>query len=153
VRSTGIVSSEHCPSRKIPEFGYFPDDLREVFGADESRHVFEQQESGADDSDDFSCGWPLVPWIGLTESLAAGREWLAGEACRNDISHASVSFREAAKNKFADVSTIDGCIFENAILDSLLEDTTAILVPFDVSNGFPSKQHGAKDSAACSCEE
>jgi hypothetical protein len=127
--------------------------LRKVFGADESRNVFEQQESGSDNFDNFSCGRPLVPWVRFTESLATGCEWLTGEACRNDISHASVSFREAAKNKFADVSTINGCIFENAILDSLLEDTAAILVPFDVSNGFPSEQHGSKDSAACSCEE
>jgi hypothetical protein len=102
--------------------------------------VFQEADLRSNDANASDCGWPHVSRIVLAQLRSGDRERLAGEACRNCISHPAIQLRKTEVDEIADVHAEHWRRREESVLDSLPGDLTTIVVPLDVADRSPAEE-------------
>jgi len=146
VRRPNVVSPKlQRSSNFIPKSAQVFDNHGQI--AADSGHIFKQYESGLNNSNDCCCGRPLVAFIAPPLAFSGNAEWLAWEAGGKDVNQSRIDCGIPITDECFDIAE-DRCIGQDTITDSGGEDSLAIIVPFNISDGMESKEHRSEKSAA-----
>jgi hypothetical protein len=147
VRRSDIGSSQHCPSRVIPERGQITEDNSEP-PSKESWTVLHEDVAGSNFANDPSHVGPhSTSLAGDSLSLSGDADVLARKASSHDV------------NKSAPRSSVKGLYVipyrewrETAIVLSCHQDGLAVWFPLDGADASVSKHLSGKDASTSACE-
>jgi hypothetical protein len=147
VRSSGVVCSQHAPSRIEPHRGQVTEHGSEVAGRSEPWDVFQERESRSNHAKHGGGCWPHVPLVVGSASLSGNTEGLARESCRHDISHAPISLGVPITEECSDIAK-DGGFVEESVGDARGKHSLTVDVSLDIPDRPPSNQPTAEEPAA-----
>ena len=119
--------------------------------AADSGHIFQQNESGADNPDNIGCCGPHVPFVIGMFTLSGDAERLTGKPRGKDINHSRIAFGVPVTDECFDIAE-DGGVMQDPVTDSGGKDSLAIIIPFDISDRPESEKHGSKYAPPRACE-
>jgi hypothetical protein len=157
MRGADVVSTEHAPSRIIPERGQVREDFSEPGAGQEAGDVFKEPEPGTDDVEGSDDVRPSVPLVLGAEHAAGEAVWLAGETAAHDVDAADpgggveVDVPAAEALDRSDVA-VDGERREESVALTGGEDVACVRVDIDGADAAMPEEDAAEDAAATSGE-
>jgi hypothetical protein len=136
VGGVNVVSSESFPSDNIPLFGKLPDHNCPIAwgspfsgGSKDPWYVLKYHPFCSHFTDNSERFRPEVSLIICTTSKSCDTEGGTRESCCNDVNQSSKLF--TPKGRYI---SEDGCVIEEAVFDSCLDNFLGIFFPFDISH-------------------
>lgn len=144
-----IVSSQNSPPDMIPHCGKVGENCSGEIGVPKkSWHILTVKGSGSYSANNL-CGFrPHVSGVVFGLLLSRHAEWLAWEACCNQVRKSSVLLGCTRLYELTHVC-IDWGIRQYSVFNSLGEHPLAVWVDFDIPDWSVPEKHCSEDTAPC----